>query len=110
MKVLERVLEKRIGCQVSIYNMQFGFMPGKGTTDAIFIMRQVQEKLYTSSNILDLWMSPESGAPADQVEKTPGRASLEKLGCRTPPQQYAGGVGRQQQLLGQLYHCALWNS
>ena len=24
--------------------MQFGFMPGKGTTNAIFIMRQVQEK------------------------------------------------------------------
>ena len=24
--------------------MQFGFMPGKGTTDAIIIMRQVQEK------------------------------------------------------------------
>ena len=44
MKVLERVLEKRIRCQVSIDNMQFGFMPGKGTTDAIFIMRQIQEK------------------------------------------------------------------
>ena len=44
MKLLERVLEKRIRCQVSIDNMQFGFMPGKGTTDAIFIMRQVQEK------------------------------------------------------------------
>ena len=43
MKVLERGLEKRIRCQVSIDNMQFGFMPGKGTTDAIFIMRQVQE-------------------------------------------------------------------
>ena len=38
------MLEKRIKCQVSIDNMQFGFMPGKGTTDAIFIMRQVQEK------------------------------------------------------------------
>ena len=38
------MLEKRIRCQVSIDNMQFGFMPGKGTTDAIFIMRQVQEK------------------------------------------------------------------
>ena len=36
MKMLERVLE--------IDNMQFGFMPGKGTTDAIFIMRQIQEK------------------------------------------------------------------
>ena len=44
MKVLERVLEKRNRCQVSIDNMQFGFMLGKGTTDAIFIMRQVQEK------------------------------------------------------------------
>ena len=44
MKVFERVLEKRIRCQVSIDNMQFGFMPGKGTTDAIFIIRQVQEK------------------------------------------------------------------
>ena len=30
MKVLERVLEKRIRCHVSIGNMQFGFMPGKG--------------------------------------------------------------------------------
>ena len=29
---------------MSIDNMQFGFMPGKGTTDAIFIMGQVQEK------------------------------------------------------------------
>ena len=38
----------------------------------------------------------ESGAPADQVEETPGRASLEKLGCRTPPQLHAGGVCRQQ--------------
>ena len=40
MKVLGRVLEKKILCQVSIDNMQFG----KGTTDAIFIMRQVQER------------------------------------------------------------------
>lgn len=44
MKVIERVLEKRIREQVNIDDMQFGFMPGKGTTDAIFIVRQVQEK------------------------------------------------------------------
>ena len=43
MKVLDSVLEKKIRCQLSIYNVQFGFIPGKGTTDAIFIMRQVQE-------------------------------------------------------------------
>ena len=42
--VLERELEKKIRWQVSIDNMQFGFMPGKGTTDAMVIMRHVQEK------------------------------------------------------------------
>ena len=36
MKVLERVLEKKIRCHVSIDNIQFGFISGKGTTDAIF--------------------------------------------------------------------------
>ena len=44
MKVLERVLEKRIRERVKIDDMQFGFTPGKGTTDAIFIVRQLQEK------------------------------------------------------------------
>ena len=44
MKVLERVLENMIRCQVSIDNIQFGFMTGKATTDTMFIMQQVQEK------------------------------------------------------------------
>ena len=44
MKVVERVLEMRIREQVKIDEMQFGFTPGKSTTDAIFIVRQVQEK------------------------------------------------------------------
>ncbi|MBJ5627083.1 hypothetical protein JGG67_22950 [Salmonella enterica subsp. enterica serovar Derby] len=36
MKVVERVLEQRIRNQVRVDEMQFGFMPGKGTTYAIF--------------------------------------------------------------------------
>ena len=44
MKVLERVLEMRIREQVKIAEKQFGFTPVKTTTDAIFIVRQVQEK------------------------------------------------------------------
>src|SRR5881296_3784546 len=35
--------------------MQFGFSPGKGTTDAIFIVRQVQEKLLGKHK--ELWMA-----------------------------------------------------
>ena len=45
MKVLERIVETLIRGTVDIDAMQFGFRPGRGTTDAIFILRQVQEKL-----------------------------------------------------------------
>jgi len=34
----------RIWQQIDIDDMQFGFMKGKGTIDAIFIVRQMQEK------------------------------------------------------------------
>ena len=43
MKVIERVLERRIREKVKIDAMQFGFMPGKGTTDAIFTVRQMHK-------------------------------------------------------------------
>ena len=44
MKILEHILNTIIREQVSINNMQFGFMPGRSTTDTIFILRQLQEK------------------------------------------------------------------
>ena len=44
MKVFERVVESKIREQVNIDDMEFGFTDGKITTDAIFIVRQVQEK------------------------------------------------------------------
>ena len=45
-KVLECILETLIREQISIVTMQFGFMPGRGTTDAIFILRQLQKKYF----------------------------------------------------------------
>ena len=49
MKLLERVLDSFIREMVDIDAMQFGFVPGRGTTDAIFIIRQLQEK-YIAAN------------------------------------------------------------
>ena len=43
MKVVERIFEHRIRQQIEVDDMQFGFMKGKGTTDDIFTVRQVQE-------------------------------------------------------------------
>jgi len=43
-KVVEKVFENQIRQQVHIDDMQFGFVQGKGTTDAVFVVRQMQEK------------------------------------------------------------------
>ena len=37
---------------VSIDNSQFGFVPDRGTTDAIFVVRQLQEKYLAANNRL----------------------------------------------------------
>ena len=44
MKIWERVIETRIREETEIGEQQFGFMPGRGTTDAIFVVRQMLEK------------------------------------------------------------------
>jgi hypothetical protein len=55
MKIMERVIEVRVRNIVKIDSMQFGFMAGKGTTDAIFIVRQLQEKYLAKKKAL--WMA-----------------------------------------------------
>ena len=49
MKVLERIVDSLIRQMVAIDYSQFGFVPGRGTTDAIFVVRQLQEK-YLAAN------------------------------------------------------------
>jgi len=44
MKVVEMIFEDRIRQQIDVDNMLFAFMKGKGTTDAILIVRRMQEK------------------------------------------------------------------
>ena len=53
-KVVEMVLEKRLQ-RIANADMQFGYMPERGTIDAIFVLRRMQEeyhakgkKLYTN--------------------------------------------------------------
>ena len=49
MKILERIVDGLVRQMVSIDDSQFGFVPGRGTTDAIFVVRQLLEK-YLAEN------------------------------------------------------------
>ena len=52
MKVLERIVDGLIRQLVSINDSQFGFVPGRGTTDAFFVDRQLQVKYLAASKRL----------------------------------------------------------
>ena len=52
MKLLERIVDGLIRQLVSIDDSQFGFVPGRDTTDAIFVVRQLQEKYLVASKRL----------------------------------------------------------
>ena len=43
-KIWERVVDRRMRQCTNIHESQFGFMPGRSTTDAIFILKQTIEK------------------------------------------------------------------
>jgi len=59
MKVVERIIKDRIQQQIDIDDMQFGFMKGKGTTDAILLYdrcrRSLELKLRNSVLVLCVW-------------------------------------------------------
>ena len=44
MKAIGRNFEKRLRKVVELVEIQMGFVSGKGTIDAIFIIRQMKEK------------------------------------------------------------------
>ena len=68
MKTLEHILNIIIRVHVSINNMQFGFMPGRGTTEAIFILGQQQEKyLQKKKNIYFAFVDLDAGVPQGSI-------------------------------------------
>ena len=44
MKIYERILDRRVRGETLKGDEQFGFMPGRSTTDAMFALRQLLEK------------------------------------------------------------------
>ena len=44
-KLYEKVLDGRLREVVDIDKVQYGFMPGRGAVDAVFVLRRLSEKV-----------------------------------------------------------------
>ena len=79
MKVLERIVDGLIRQVVSIDDSQFGFVPGRGITDAIFVVRQLQKKdLATNKRLYMVFVELEKAS--DRVPRKVIWWALRKLG------------------------------
>ena len=77
---MEHILATIIRTQVDIDAMEFGFMPGRGTTDAIFIPRQVHEKCLCKHK--DLYFAfADLEEPFDRVPRKLLLRALRKVGA-----------------------------
>ena len=79
MKVVERISECRIRQPIEVDDMQFGFMKGKGTTHAIFTVRQMQENLRVNGKKLYFGFVDLEKA-FDRVPREVRRCAMIKLG------------------------------
>ena len=43
-KILKKIIEARLSNRVEVSKQQYGFVPGKETTDAMFVLRMLMEK------------------------------------------------------------------
>ena len=77
MKVLDRIMVS-LRQFVSIDDSQFGFVPGRGTTDAIFVEKQLQEKYLSNKRLYMAFVELEK--VFDGVPQKVIRWALRKLG------------------------------
>ena len=58
MKVMKRVFEKMFHGIMTVDEMQFGFMPERGTIDAVIILRSLQEDYHAKGKKLCMFCGP----------------------------------------------------
>ena len=74
-KVYEKILDGRLGEVVDTDKMQYGFMPGRGTVDAVFVLRRLTEKFRAKNKLSFLKLG---FTPCDAEEPLRGMALHEK--------------------------------
>ena len=63
MKFIKWIADSRIRQVVTIDESQFGFIPGRGTTDASFVICQLQEKYFTADKQIYMYSAANTYFP-----------------------------------------------
>ena len=80
MKVLDRIMV-RLRQLASINDSQFGFVPGRGTTDAIFVEKQLHEKYLANKRLYMSFVDLEKafdGVPQKVIRWAPRKLGVEE--------------------------------
>ena len=107
-KIWERVLDRRVRECTDIHESQVGFMPGRSTTDAIFILKQTIDKSRgTEGHLSNLHRPREGLRPSPEggdLDNHEGEAGTRKICQAGPihvhwmPNEGARSRGRKQQI------------
>ena len=94
MKIWEKVLAVRLGVLTNIHGSQFGFMPGKSTTDAIFCLRHIQTMYRAKNKLLyHIFINLENAfdrVPISAIQWALRRQGVPELLVRAVMQLYVG--------------------
>ena len=87
-KLYEKILDRRLREVVDIDKMQYGFMPGRGTVDAVFVLRRLTQK-FTAKNRKLLFVFVDLEKAFDRVPREVIRFALRRKGV---PEYLVNGV------------------
>ena len=77
-KLYEKILDGRLREVVDIDKMQYGFMPGRGTIDAVFVLRRLTDKFRANNKLFFVFVDLEKAF--DRVPREVIRFALRRKG------------------------------
>ena len=105
--MVERVLEKTLHCMLSIDEMQFGFMHERGTIDAVFILRRMQEEYQAKGKKLYMYFVDLEKAfdrvPRKVLEWAMRKKEIQEVLVRSVMSMYEGAKTRIDKTRTELY-------